>query len=233
MGRRAFIALLIASVSLVRAQSPFEVVSIKPSKAPGPTMSMPANQISITGMTLENLILLAYKVPLEDIVGMPKWAKSSRYDIQAKFAAGQTPRLDMSLMQPVLAERFKLKVRREKRERQVYALVVSKKGLRIKKADDAPAGLIVPMSMFASTLSRTSDRRIVDQTGLTGNYVFQLRWTDDDGTPRALGFPRTDNPPASPSLLTALREELGLELQPKRLPLDTLVVESVSPPTEN
>ena len=109
----------------------------------------------------------------------------------------------------------------------------------------ATAGLILPlfgqgrfqgrglrMANVASALNNVVDRTIVDKTGLTEPYEFDLTWTPD-----ALLQPgATANGQANitaPSLFTALQEQLGLKLEPEKGPEQVLVVDKVQKPAEN
>jgi uncharacterized protein (TIGR03435 family) len=74
------------------------------------------------------------------------------------------------------------------------------------------------------------DRIVVDRTGLTGRYQFQLRFQP---VSRGASPPVNDQPSERPSFFTALQEELGLKLDPQRAPIEVLVVDSVDRPTEN
>jgi len=73
-------------------------------------------------------------------------------------------------------------------------------------------------------------RTLLDKTGLTGGYDFTLRWTPDT---LASGAKPTDSDSQWPSLFTALREQLGLNLKPEKQPIDTIVIDSVEMPSEN
>ena len=77
---------------------------------------------------------------------------------------------------------------------------------------------------FVEILSTPLGRMVIDQTGLRGTYDINLRWSaegsDADGTP-------------GPSLSTALQEQLGLRLESARGPVEVLVIERVSKPSEN
>lgn len=70
-------------------------------------------------------------------------------------------------------------------------------------------------------------RRVVDQTGLTNRYTLSLHWTPDNAPASAA----LDT--GGPSMLTAVREQLGLELKPIKGPLDTIVIDHVEMPTEH
>ena len=92
----------------------------------------------------------------------------------------------------------------------------------------------LPAASFAAAFSGPSGRMVVDRTGLTGAYDFDLEFTPDAGG-RA-GAPAPDSATAvtdRPSLFTALEEQLGLKLQPVRAPIDVIVIDRVTPPTDN
>ena len=140
------------------------------------------------------------------------------------------------MLQNLLAERFKLKLHRERRETQIYALVPGKNGPRLTESGpDAPhsvregpgrlTGSGVPISALADHLSGPLyqlGRQVVDRTGLKGNYDFTLEWAASD----------SDAP--GQSLFTALQEQLGLKLEAQRSSVDVLVVDSMEKaPTEN
>ena len=100
----------------------------------------------------------------------------------------------------------------------------------------------LPMAQFANMLTNimadangpaggVGARLVIDKTGLSGRFAFTLAWTPEkmpDGTPPA-GIPPID--PNGPSLVTALQEQLGLKLQPARIPMEVVVVDSVERPT--
>jgi uncharacterized protein (TIGR03435 family) len=83
----------------------------------------------------------------------------------------------------------------------------------------------VTLSDLAMNLSFPLDRTVIDKTGLTGRYDFQLRWTAEDA-----GVGATDAPP---DLFTAIEEQLGLKLQSAKDPVKTLVFDQVEQPTGN
>lgn len=101
----------------------------------------------------------------------------------------------------------------------------------------------IPMHILAEQLTRMNmlGRMVVDKTGLTGNYNFTLRWTpDNDPFPGlrqmlreadGLGTQTTDAP-VSP-LFTALREQLGLKLEPGKDSVDVIVIDHIDPPSPN
>jgi uncharacterized protein (TIGR03435 family) len=69
---------------------------------------------------------------------------------------------------------------------------------------------------------------VVDKTGLTGAYNFELRWNNDDHNP----VPGDGD--SFPVLFTALQETLGLRLQSERVPVEMIAIDHVeSVPTDN
>lgn len=90
----------------------------------------------------------------------------------------------------------------------------------------------IAMTGFATTLTQVLGRSVIDETGLTGEYDLDVIFT-----PEGLQGARVGPPPASvadaPSLSTALQDDLGLRLEPRRGPVDVLVIDRIERPTEN
>jgi len=90
-----------------------------------------------------------------------------------------------------------------------------------------------PMSEFARRFS-PSGRSVIDRTGLTGNWEFELTYTPDQPAPgRDTSVTSVNDPNAPHALPTALVEQLGLTLEPTNGSVDVLVVQRVERPTEN
>jgi uncharacterized protein (TIGR03435 family) len=105
-------------------------------------------------------------------------------------------------------------------------------GIRVGPGQLAGGGL--PLSQLATLLAPSVQRVIVDRTGLSGNFDFDLSWTPDQipqGPPPAgaPGLPPID--PNGPSILTAVQEQLGLKLDSTKGAVDVLVVDNVERPT--
>lgn len=94
-------------------------------------------------------------------------------------------------------------------------------------------GNTVSLAMFASVLSRQVGRPVVDRTGVTDYFNITLEFAGDART--ANGPPVPEPPPVgdAPSIFTAVQEQLGLKLESTRAPVDVLVIDKASPPTEN
>ena len=99
----------------------------------------------------------------------------------------------------------------------------------------------VSMAQLATLLSQRVGRTVVDKTGLTGFYEFNLDFTPDQipGAggpgpvlpPGAPALPPVD--PNGPSIYTALQEQLGLKLDAQRGQVEVTVIDSVDHPTED
>ena len=92
-------------------------------------------------------------------------------------------------------------------------------------------GAGVSMSDFARNLAGPADRLVVDKTGLTGSWDFDLTYALDQPVPNIPGLPPP--PPDAAPLFTALQEQLGLKLEPQRAPVEVLVIVSIERPSEN
>ncbi len=130
----------------------FDVASIKPYKSSGMMMQMgmrvTPDGVSITGLPLSMLLHWTFGVSDDRIQNEPSWAKSDRFDIEAKVDAADAPRLkDLDLdarwamMLPVLEDRFGLKFHRETKDVEVYSLVAVKGGAKLQAAKPPDAGV--------------------------------------------------------------------------------------------
>jgi len=153
----------------------------------------------------------------------------------------------------MLADRFQLMVHRETKESAVYALVVAKGGTKLKENTDPSGrpgimgrrrgeftGTAAPMQLLTQMLSNQLGRPVIDKTGLTGKYDFQLQWTPDPGQnpgPPGVLPPGVAAPPPpdpnGPDVFTAIQEQLGLRLESQKGPVDMIVVDRVEKPSEN
>lgn len=78
-------------------------------------------------------------------------------------------------------------------------------------------------STLVTSISSWADRLVIDRTGFTGKFDWDLQWSMEPLTPDA---PRA----SGVSLFTAVREQLGLRLESQRGMTDVLVVDSVERP---
>jgi len=265
MRRIAAAPLLIAALfALADAQArlAFEVASIK--RNPGIDQFVdlglqPGGGLKTTNMPLMPLIWIAYGVQAYQIVDAPDWVRTERFDINAKPPDGVVHSRDaqFAMIRSLLEDRFRLRVRPDRRQMPVYNLVTARsdarlgsgltraavdcaaeKGAPTAPADPVAAGCTLSTSpgritsrgyalrVFATALGPSVDRVIVDRTGLTGTWNIDLKYAPDRVAPDA-----SPSSPDTPSLFTAIQEQLGLRLEPGTGLADVLVIEQVSRPT--
>jgi uncharacterized protein (TIGR03435 family) len=229
-----------------------------------------AGQLTITNVTVRELIEDAYDVQPMMIVNMSDWARSQRVDVVAKAAAPAPVAALQRMLQPLLAEHFKLSVRRESREMDALALSVANEGRRgpglqktSEACDDAvgtssgfaraaesadqrtPCGILpggagrivargLDMPGLADLLAPSQRRPVLDRTGLAGRFDVDLTYTPDAFSAAALAQRAGATLPSGvdpngPPLATALREQLGLTLEPVRATVEVLVIERGEP----
>jgi uncharacterized protein (TIGR03435 family) len=98
-----------------------------------------------------------------------------------------------------------------------------------------------PLSQLTMVLTQMTNRFVVDQTGLTGNYDVDLQWTPTglrmnrppggDGGPGGPPIPVPPPDANGATLETAIQEQLGLKLDPQRAQVPVLVIDRVDQPT--
>jgi bla regulator protein blaR1 len=92
----------------------------------------------------------------------------------------------------------------------------------------------VTMEVLARSLSVVDlGRPVIDKTGLKGNFDFTLEWTPEPAGSAASDSPAPPAPVVGPTPIEALRDQLGLKLEPPRASLPILVVDRVARPSEN
>jgi uncharacterized protein (TIGR03435 family) len=250
MPRRNLLACLLLPLGSL-AQSPhFEVASIRPVEEPFSRygVSTAGPRFTAEGYTVYQLIDWAYDLKNYQVSAAPNvvLSKGTFYDIGAKAEGDGAPsRAEFrQMLQALLADRFKLKVHRETRERQVYALVVGKNGPKLKESapDANPMGRrsvagrnnkftqakTTMDDVVEAIMNSSLDRPVLDKTGLTGTYDVSLTYT-----PGYLLNRSTEPDPNDISIFTAVQEQLGLKLEPQKASIEVLVVDSIEKPSEN
>ncbi len=253
-------ALLMLAATVV-AQAPasaptFEVATIKPvapdEKAGRYIIMQGSNRFVAKNYTLKLMIAAAYDLSPKVISGGPPWIESDHFDILAVTPGTDRPTHDeqMAMLSTLLAERFKLSFHREEKELSIYALETAKGGPKLKESTaptSDPAQLIstvypgrthlparnASMSDFTSLLQRALlDRPVVDRTGLTGKYDFDLDWAPDE-TQFGGEIPAAPGDAPSPPFFTAIEQQLGLRIEATRGTVHALVIDSAQSPTPN
>jgi uncharacterized protein (TIGR03435 family) len=165
------------------------------------------------------------------------------------------------MTQALLAERFSLKLHFETKQQPVYFLVGGQSGKRLPtglqvttedscarvqnavRPDPRACGSVglgvnhleaheISLARLAEALSRVLDRKVIDRTGRAENFNVSLRWAPDEHQ----ALPSNDAialPPDTPSIFTALREQLGLKLEPGKAPVELLVIDHAERPGDN
>jgi len=284
--------------AVAQAQS-FDVASIKPHPASGDNRILvrmgggpgtpDPGRLNYDNVTLKNVLTKAFDVKSYQLT-VPAWAETERFDITAKVPDGTTKEQFQTMLQNLVASRFKMTFHREKKELPAYVLVVAKGGPKLRvseepaadaKKDDAPpppsnavramrmgkdgfpeapkgrgnfmmmmpgkARLVAngaPIAQLIDMLSNQVDRPVVDGTELRAKYDITLEFLPEmrnmpgfvPGAGAGPGEPGGAPPEgeAAPSLFTALQEQLGLRLEPRRAPIDLIVIDHLEKtPTEN
>ena len=245
--------------TLVSAQEKrltFEVASIKPAKPGGRGGGIKPKAAGqgydAVGATVRLMISLMYRMPIGHVTGGPGWLDTDLWDVEAK--ADKQYNLDdlHTMFQNLLADEFKLKFHKEMKEGPVYALSVDKPGSKMKVNESpqdfeipilgGPGGILngkrVPMEYlcyFLGQILRNDNRPVIDKTGLTGYYDFTLSFMPE----LPPGFDKANLPPEfldrldRPNIFDALRQQLGLKLEPQKGPVTYYVIDSVEKPAAN
>jgi hypothetical protein len=122
----------------------FEVATIKPSQFGGVSLKLsPSGLFESAGTTLSDLIKLAYDLHPRQIVGGPSWFYMEKYDVTGKPDKPGKPSLDQlkAMVRKLLADRFQLTFRHDKRELPVFAITVARSGAKLIENDSDPNGV--------------------------------------------------------------------------------------------
>ena len=219
--------------------------------------------VNCKNVTLALLLPMAYRMSLDQIAA-PSWIDGQRFDITARVPAGTTREQMANLWQKLLIDRFKLAVHRESRVVAQYDLLVDRGGPKFKPPEQSPdpnvdqerhsgptkldkdgfpilnrPGMIgekghlrlyqtkMTMEQLARTAAGQLGRPVTDRTGLEGEYEIRLSWLAEQAG-------KTTDADLGPTLAQALRDQLGLRLEPKKAPVEFLVVDHLEKmPTDN
>jgi uncharacterized protein (TIGR03435 family) len=142
------------------------------------------------------------------------------------------------MLQDLLAERFQLKIQREKRDLPVYALTPGKGGIKFGEAPDRQTtgfdvaagklvGYGVTMTELADELSRRLDRPVIDKTAMSGAFDLKLEFSPVQA--------QTNTAPdaSAPDIITAIEEQLGLRLEATKAAIEVLVIDHAEKPDAN
>jgi uncharacterized protein (TIGR03435 family) len=238
-------------VPLLLAQQ-FDVASVKPYREKQLSevfQIAPNGDIRIANKTLRELVRSAYMLHESQLQGGPEWFASDRWNIEAKVGDARVSKKESLLrLKNLIDQRFQIATHRKSRPMTILALTQAKSGHKLKPAvageerrlHGGGLGMVFTkrfdMEGLAAILSGMLGRIVRDETGLTGEFAFDLEWTPDPMTERLPGQPAdlkpTDSAPG-PSLYEALQRQLGLRIVSKKAPVDVVIVDRASRPKPN
>jgi uncharacterized protein (TIGR03435 family) len=272
--RFAHLTVLVASIvpTVFAQQAPaaastkvptFDVISVRPNKSDshGITLGYTPDGLRAVNIPILFLIKEAFGLNDDQLIGLPDWVHSEKYDVDAKVADADVSAIKSlaheqrrQMILQILADRFKFTYHRETRMLPEYSLVVAKGGSKLQEFQSgndvagAPKhagqmkmsnGVItatgVPLEPLTRLLSDRVGRPVLDKTGLTGNYDFTLQWADEghDGPARGPDPGAAASELSGPSIFTAVEEQLGLKLQSEKGPVQVVIVDHIEQPTQN
>jgi uncharacterized protein (TIGR03435 family) len=235
--------LLLAGLTCLHAQplAEFEVASLKPGLPVGGQFlidlgTVQHGTLTLTNASLADCLHYAYSLSNNDQIAGPAWVKDklTRFDIVAKAPANATDGQIRLMLQNLLTARFQIAMHREQRTLRYMALTVGRKGPTMREATDdadtsgnrnAPGRIVsarLRMVTFVTLLSRFLREPVLDLTGLTGAYEVKLEWTPD---PPLTGPADPAAEQDFPAIRKAIEEQLGLRLEPRKRPIDVLVID--------
>ena len=239
----------------------YDVASIRPHPAGDGSMSIsePPHlaRLTLTGVSMSNIVQIAYGLNEFQLLGGPSWLQSQHFDLEARsdsaaddILAKLTPcqqRLTKEhMLQLLLADRAHLAIRHGSKDVSGYGLVVAKSGPKLHESPPQPdlqhgGGMTIRTSKLgfqltadnygldylAAWLADETHSPVADKTGLSQKYDLALQWSED-----LAGAPSAGDAPY-PLIFTALQEQLGLKLEPSKIPLDTVIIDHIDPPSAN
>ena len=229
----------------------FEVDTVKPHdpSVPGGGWQWKGARRFEATMPVAGLIEDIYGIQKKQLLNAPDWAFKDVYDFVGvpDLPGWPTQEQRYSMERKLLEDRFQLKVHTEKRE--LPALVLSMSGSATKMTPSvildpgvtfsfrrgATGGMVLSginckMGDLIRLLQMMEDKPVVDATGLTGQFDFDLNFTPDWMAPGA-STTQADIPP--PDLTTALEQQLGLKLSAAKTAVDVIVVDRLERPSPN
>jgi uncharacterized protein (TIGR03435 family) len=203
------------------------------------------------------------------VLNAPDWLMTRRYDIEARIddadaAAWKDPARRKQMlrvrMQSLLADRCKLVVHREMKDKSAYALVVAKNGPKLQPAESTdpaairakhPDAMAIPglggmfgpgqgpgdhvmygasMGTLAIVLSADAGKPVIDKTGLTGAYDIHIKGMQT--AEHSLNAANA-NADTGNSIFFVVQDQLGLKLESQKNQVETLVIDHIEQPSPN
>jgi uncharacterized protein (TIGR03435 family) len=217
------------------ARLEFEVASVRSVQPPAPPhgvgLTITPGRVEIEAATLRQILGLAYGIQRVRIIGGPGWTDFEEYTIAAKPERADASRDQIrTMLQTLLAERFKVSLHRETREITVYKLIQANGGTTLKTAKAGGTLEVVPeqsrltfsnapLAGLVNYLANILDSPVQDETGLSGSYDFRLEVLAPTGEKL--------------SPFTMVQEQLGLKLEATKAPVEVLVIDHAERATPN
>jgi uncharacterized protein (TIGR03435 family) len=248
MSRRLLVLIVVLAVVVcvvcLCAQTPpaFEVATVRPSEGsiPGVPFNLgqqrtTADTLTARNTALREIIQRAYGVGPQQLEG-PAWLNEVKLDLVGKSAQPATDAQLWAMVRPLLVERFKMTYHQELREVSGLAMVIAKKGHKLKVSEGGSNNLAMNAGVFTGsnvTLGRLAGlfssvlrRPVRDETGLDGthDFVINTKVYAGQGGPQDLAS----------LTITAFREELGLQLESRKFETQVMVIDQMErTPGEN
>lgn len=245
-----------------KGEAEFDVPSIRVNKShhAGSRFAFTADGFYATNISITLLLKMADGVEEDQIVGLPRWATSERFDIAAKAVGKDLRQLPIEqrkqMIRPLLADRFQLRFHEVEKNVSVHTLAISKNGSKLRRPtpDSCSSstehgqtlrmmgrgyllGLCVPMELMTQALADQLGRPVVDRTGLKCNFDFELHWTPGEEVPFQTHrvWPEENPTPDSdwPTLFSAVNEQLGLRLKGEKGPAGAIAIDRLDEPSAN
>jgi uncharacterized protein (TIGR03435 family) len=232
------VIILVIALQAAFAQTRFEVASIRPNVSADRNSTWnfgEGGRFAGENIPPRFLIMTAFRLRDFQVSGLPGAFENEKYDIVAKAEGNPSEDQAMTMLQGLLADRFKFKYHKTTKTSPVYVLTAAKarhsgepeiKAQASKEQNgtwftrrnqiDAKG---VGMAQFAIALSSQLDRPVLDKTRFTQNFDAHLDF-DPEGTD-------------GPTIFTALQEQLGMKLTAGKGPVEILVVDHIEKPSEN
>jgi uncharacterized protein (TIGR03435 family) len=205
-------------------------------------------------MPVSDLLGLAYPGTIQTF-GMPEWAKTEVYEIKATAPAMRQKGDLRPMVRHLLEDRFGLRVHNERRTIPVFVLTKNRRDGKLGpnlKAVQRPCAadakrsercaMVMNIGEFDATgwqwpaivdlLRGRAGRPIVDRTSLSGQFDVSLRW-NEEGARLPDGWEAPADLQSRATFFTAVKEQLGLKLDPGNAPMEVLVIDNVERPTPN
>jgi uncharacterized protein (TIGR03435 family) len=273
IGKVGIGTLLVASLGWTQSQTDrppshaqFEVATIKPSGVCEGGGTPQPGRLKLRCLTVAALIQMAhgyfangvsYTPKIVQISGAPGWANADRYDIEAMAEGNPSQALMRGpMLQALLENRFKLKFHNDTREGAVYALTVSKGGVKMPTmaaGSCTPIDLKHPLDSASANFCGTETRKRtgplltvnvhgISMADLANGLLAELTARtviDKTGLDGLFDFhleyspDQPDDATRGPSIFTALQEQLGLKLEASKGPVKVFVIDHVERPSDN